>query len=184
VALVAVAVGALLLAGGGIAAAVALTHDSNGARTSSGTTTTPSTHTGTTHETTTHTTSTGTTSTTTTTTTTTTGPPPAAGTLAFVPAQSYCQPQAHNQLGFWITLQNTGDKSIDDVTLVASETYGGKAHANPQIHGLKVPANAPKLQTVVSYRLPGGTKVTSCAIRISSSAFNRSGDTLKLSLKR
>jgi len=177
-------VGAVLLLGGGIAAAVALTQDSSNAN-ASGSTHTNTVSTGSTStETTTQATSTEQTSPTTTATTNTT-PPPEAGTLAFVPGQSYCQLQAHNQLGFWITLQNTGTKDVDDIGVVALETYRGAQHANRKISGLTAPVNSggrlhPQLQTVVSYPLPKGAKVSACSIRIFSASFKQSGKTLKI----
>lgn len=116
--------------------------------------------------------------------TTTTGPKhTGAGTLAFVPAQSYCQKQPKDQLGFWITLVNLGGKDVKDVGFVATERFGSVTKKNPRINGLRVPPNAPKLQTVVSYAIPPQAKVTSCSVRVFSPAFPDSGKEITLKVK-
>jgi len=115
---------------------------------------------------------------------TTTGPKhTGAARLVFVPDQSYCQLQPANKLGFWITLANKGGVDARNVAFVASERLNGATQENPKISGLRVPANAPKLQTVVSYGVPPRAKVTGCEVRIFSRAFADSGQKLSLELK-
>lgn len=106
-----------------------------------------------------------------------------AARLVFVPGQSYCQLQPANKLGFWITLANKGGEDAENVAFVASERLNGATEKNPRIGGLRVPANAPKLQTVVSYGVPPQGKVSVCSVRIFSPAFADSGQELSLEVK-
>lgn len=115
---------------------------------------------------------------------TTTGPRhTGAARLVFVPGQSYCLLQPENRLGFRITLANKGGEDAKNVAFVASERLNGAAEKNPRIGGLRVPANAPKLQTVVSYGVPPQGKVTACSVRIFSPAFRLSGEEIPLQMR-
>jgi hypothetical protein len=76
-----------------------------------------------------------------------------------------------------MTLANHGDDDVTDVGVLPVWRYGATEQRAPaQIRPLRVPADVPKLQTVVSYPLKRGKTVDACMLRVFSSSYARSGE--------
>ena len=72
-------------------------------------------------------------------------------------------------------LAMSGARRVAFTALIA---YDGARHAHPRVHGLTVPADSARLQTVVSYNVPHGARPDGCFVRVFSSRFARSGETI------